>query len=103
MWPDVSVHATLAGTERRFEGPEGALAWAKDIQTGSTACELVADHIRETAERVVVLGSLRCRDSAKGMIQPATWIFHLREGKVDELRIHVPRGEVLDAMGLSAQ
>jgi ketosteroid isomerase-like protein len=101
MWPDVRVHATFAGTERRFEGPTGALAWANDIQTGSIACELVADHIRETAERVVVLGSLRCHDSARAMTQPASWIFHLREGKVDELRIHVPPGEVLDAVGVA--
>ena len=100
MWPDVRVHATLDGNERRFEGPDGALAWAKDFQTESLACELVADHIRETAERVVVLGSLRCHDGARAMTQPASWIFRLREGKVDELHIHVPPGEVLDAVGV---
>ena len=99
MWPDVSVHATLAGTERHFEGPNGALAWAAEIQAAQTSCELVADHIKATAERVVVLGSLRCRGAVAQLTQPASWIFHLREGKVDELRIHVPPGEVLAAAG----
>ena len=99
MWPDVSVHADLAGTERHFEGPQGALAWAAEIQTAQASCELVADHIKATAERVVVLGSLRCRGAVARMTQPASWIFHLRDGKVDELRIHVPPGEVLSAAG----
>jgi ketosteroid isomerase-like protein len=102
VWPDASVHATLAGTERRFEGPRGALAWANEIQIEQAPCELVADHIKATTERVVVLGSVRCRGAAAQMTQPASWIFHLREGKVDELRIHVPPGEVLAAAGLGS-
>jgi ketosteroid isomerase-like protein len=100
MWPDASVHATLAGTERHFEGPLGALAWATEIQIEQASCELVADHIKATTERVVVLGSLRCHGATAQMTQPASWIFHLRDGKVDELRIHVPHGEVLAAAGL---
>jgi hypothetical protein len=35
------------------------------------------------------------------MTQPASFIFHLRDDKVDELRIHVPPGEVLAAAGLA--
>jgi len=101
-WMAVGFGA-LEGQPRVYSGHDGLRRFHADALETFAQMRVDPTHIRDTEDRVVVLGDFRATGATSGasFAAPMAWLFELQDGMVVRGRDYLDQQEALKAVGLA--
>jgi ketosteroid isomerase-like protein len=103
--PEFSFIPILAALEGRvYKGEPGVRQWLAEMEDHWDYFETCPEDFEDLGDRVLAFGHWRARGRASGVTldgQPATWLAHIRDGKLFRQRTYTDRAEALAAAGIT--